>query len=135
MKLQLTAFLLRGNVIDLAIAVVIAAVFGAVITSFVNDVLVQLIAAIVTDPDFSNLSFTVNGGLTYYGQFLNTIITFVIVGAVVFYFVVVPINAMIARAKKEAPPEPSVKKCPECLSDIPVEARKCAYCVSPQAGG
>ena len=135
MKLQeLKTFLLRGNVIDLAIAVVIAGVFGAVITSFVNDILMQFIAAIVGQPDFSSLSFTINGTPIYYGKFLNTVITFVIVGAAVFYFVVVPVNAMMARFRKDPPPDPSIKKCPECLSDIPAEARKCAFCTSPQAG-
>ena len=133
MKLQdLKAFLLRGNVIDLAIAVVMAGVFGAVVASFVNDILMQIIAAIVGQPDFSTLSFGINGSPIFYGRFLNTIITFVIVGSVVFYFVVVPVNAMMARSKKEPPPDPSVKKCPECLSDIPAEARKCAFCASPQ---
>ncbi|MBN2203823.1 MAG: large conductance mechanosensitive channel protein MscL [Thermoleophilia bacterium] len=135
MKLQeLKAFLLRGNVIDLAIAVVIAGVFGAMITSFVNDVLMQFIAALFGQPDFASLSFSVSGSPIYYGKFLNTVITFVIVGAAVFYFVVVPMNAMIARFRKEPPPDPSIKKCPECLSDIPAEARKCAFCGSPQAG-
>ena len=135
MKLQeLKTFLLRGNVIDLAIAVVIAGVFGAVITSFVNDILMQFIAAIVGQPDFSSLSFTINGTPIYYGKFLNTVITFVIVAAAVFYFVVVPVNAMMARFRKDPPPDPSIKKCPECLSDIPAEARKCAFCTSPQAG-
>jgi large conductance mechanosensitive channel len=135
MKLQeLKTFLLRGNVIDLAIAVVIAGVFGAVITSFVNDVLMQFIAAIVGQPDFSGLSFTINGTPIYYGKFLNTVITFVIVGAAVFYFVVIPVSAMMARFRKDPPPDPSIKKCPECLSDIPAEARKCAFCASPQPG-
>jgi len=134
-KLQdLKTFLLRGNVIDLAIAVVIAGVFGAVITSFVNDVLMQFIAALVGQPDFSNLSFTVNGSPVYYGKFLNAVITFVLVGAAVFYFVVVPMNAMVARYKKQPLPDPSVKKCPECLSDIPAEAHRCAFCTSPQPG-
>ena len=134
MKLQeLKAFLLRGNVIDLAIAVVIAGVFGAVIASFVNDILMQFIAAIIGQPDFSSLSFSISGTPIYYGKFLNTVITFVIVGATVFYFVVVPVNAMMARYKKDPPPDPSVKKCPECLSDIPAEAHKCAFCASPQA--
>jgi large conductance mechanosensitive channel len=133
LKLQdLKTFLLRGNVIDLAIAVVIAGVFGAVVTSFVNDILMQIIAAIVGQPDFSTLSFDINGSPVFYGRFLNTIITFVIVGSAVFYFVVVPMNAMMARSKKEPPPDPSVKKCPECLSDIPAEARRCAFCASPQ---
>ncbi len=135
MKLQeLKTFLLRGNVIDLAIAVVIAGVFGAVITSFVNDILMQVIAAIVGQPDFSGLSFSINGTPIYYGKFLNTVITFLIVAAAVFYFVVVPVNSMMARFRKDPPPDPSIKKCPECLSDIPAEARKCAFCASPQAG-
>ncbi|HSL95490.1 MAG TPA: large conductance mechanosensitive channel protein MscL [Thermoleophilia bacterium] len=135
MKLQeLKAFLLRGNVIDLAIAVVIAVAFGAVVTSFVNDILMQIIAAIFGQPDFSALSFSLGDSEIYYGKFLNAVITFVIIGAAVFYFVVVPINAMNARFRKEPPPDPSIKKCPECLSDIPAEARRCAFCASPQAG-
>jgi large conductance mechanosensitive channel len=135
MKLQeLKTFLLRGNVIDLAIAVVIGAAFGAVVTSFVNDILMQVVAAIFGQPDFSALSFSLGGSEIYYGKFLNALITFVIIGAAVFYFVVVPINAMNARFRKEPPPDPSIKKCPECLSDIPAEARKCAFCTSPQAG-
>ena len=136
MKLnELKAFLLRGNVIDLAIAVVIAIAFGAVITSFVNDVLMQFIAAIFGQPDFSGLSFNINGSPVYYGKFLNAVISFLIVGAAVFYFVVVPVNALKARYSKEPPPDPSVKKCPECLSDIPAEARKCAFCASAQPIG
>ena len=136
MKLDdLKTFLLRGNVIDLAIAVVIAGVFGAVVTSFVNDILMQIIAAIVGQPDFSGLSFSINGSPIFYGKFLNTIITFVIVGSAVFYFVVVPVNAMLAKYKKEPEPDPSVKQCPECLSNIPAEARKCAFCTSPQHMG
>lgn len=135
MKLQeLKTFLLRGNVIDLAIAVVIGAAFGAVVTSFVNDILMQVVAAIFGQPDFSALSFGLGGSEIYYGKFLNAVITFVIIGAAVFYFVVVPINAMMARFRKDPPPDPSIKKCPECLSDIPAEARKCAFCASPQAG-
>ena len=136
MKLnELKAFLLRGNVIDLAIAVVIAIAFGAVITSFVNDVLMQFIAAIFGQPDFSGLSFSINGSPVYYGKFLNAVISFLIVGAAVFYFVVVPVNALKARYSKEPSPDPSIKKCPECLSDIPAEAKKCAFCASPQAFG
>ncbi len=135
MKLQeLKTFLLRGNVIDLAIAVVIGAAFGAVVTSFVNDILMQVVAAIFGQPDFAALSFGLGGSEIYYGKFLNAVITFVIIGAAVFYFVVVPINAMNARFRKEPSPDPSIKKCPECLSDIPAEARRCAFCASPQAG-
>lgn len=136
MKLQdLKAFLLRGNIVDLAVAFVVAVAFGAVVTSLVNDILMQLIAAIVGQPDFSGLSFDIGGSPIYYGKFLNTVITFVIVGTVVFYFVVVPVNAMMAKFKKEPAPDPSIKKCPECLSDIPVDARKCAFCASPQHMG
>lgn len=133
MRLQdLKAFLLRGNVVDLAVAVVIGAAFGAVVTSFVNDILMQFIAAIFGQPNFSALSFGLGDSEIHYGSFLNAVITFVIIGAAVFYVVVVPVNALNARYKKEPPPDPSVKKCPECLSDIPAPARRCAFCASPQ---
>jgi len=132
---DLKAFLLRGNIVDLAVAFVVAVAFGAVVASLVNDIIMQIVAAIIGQPDFSGLSFTINGSPIYYGKFLNAIITFVIVGTVVFYFVVVPVNAMMAKFKKEPPPDPSIKKCPECLSDIPADARKCAFCASPQNMG
>jgi len=132
---DLKSFLLRGNIVDLAVAFVVAVAFGAVVASLVNDVIMQIVAAIIGQPDFSSLSFDLNGTPIYYGKFLNTIINFVIIGTVVFYFVVVPINAMMAKYKKEPPPDPSIKKCPECLSDIPAEARKCSFCTSPQDVG
>ena len=132
---DLKSFLLRGNIVDLAVAFVVAVAFGAVVMSLVSDVIMQIVAAIIGQPDFSSLSFTINGSLIYYGRFLNAVINFAIIGAVVFYFVVVPVNAMMAKYKREPLPDPSVKKCPECLSDIPAEARKCAFCASAQDVG
>ena len=132
---DLKAFLLRGNIVDLAVAFVVAVAFGAVVASLVNDVIMQIVAAIIGQPDFSSLSFDLNGSPIYYGKFLNAVINFVIIGTVVFYFVVVPVNAMMAKHKKEPPADPSIKKCPECLSDIPADARTCAFCASPQNMG
>ena len=128
-------FLLRGNVVDLAVGVVIGAAFGAVVTALVKDLLTPLIAALVKAPDFSGLSFTINDSKFLYGEFLNALISFLIIAAAVYFFVVLPINALIARARKEPlPADPTTKKCPECLSEIPIAARKCAFCTSPVAG-
>ena len=127
-------FLLRGNVVDLAVGVVIGAAFGAVVASFVKDVLTPFVAAIVKQPDFSALSLTVNGSKIMYGSFFNALIAFVLVSAAVYYFVVLPINALVARARKEpAPADPTTKKCPECLSEIPIDARRCAHCTTALA--
>ncbi len=126
------AFLLRGNVVDLAIAVVIGVAFGAVVTSFVKDLVTPLIAALGGKPDFSNLYFTVNNSKFLYGDFINVVIAFVIIAAVIYFFVVVPYTALIERSRKEPPADPTTKKCPECLSEIPIDARKCAFCTSPQ---
>ncbi len=123
-------FLMRGNVVDLAIAVVIGAVFGAVVTALVKDLMTPLIAAIIGKPDFSNLTFTLHNSLFRYGDFINALITFVIVAAVVFFFIVLPLNALIARSRKEPPADPTTRKCPECLSEIPLEAKRCAHCTS-----
>jgi large conductance mechanosensitive channel len=123
-------FLMRGNVVDLAIAVVIGAAFGAVINAFVENLLTPLIAAIFGEPDFSALHFTINGSVFLYGSFINALITFVTVAAAVFFFVVKPINALQARAKTEPPADPTNKKCTECLSEIPLEARRCAHCTT-----
>ncbi|MCM2323598.1 MAG: large conductance mechanosensitive channel protein MscL [Oligoflexia bacterium] len=123
-------FLLRGNVIDLAVAVVIGAAFGAVVSSFVKDLLTPLVAAIFGKPDFSNLYFTVNNSRFSYGNFVNTLIAFLLIGAAVYYFVVLPVNALAARSRREAPAVPETQKCPECLSDIPVQARRCAFCAT-----
>jgi large conductance mechanosensitive channel len=128
-------FLLRGNVVDLAVAVVIGAAFGAVVTALVEDFVTPLIAAIGGQQDFSALDFTVHESTFRYGDFVNKALTFVVIAAVVFFFVVTPINALIARARREPPPDPTTRKCPECLSEIPVEARRCAFCTSQVAPG
>lgn len=127
------AFLLRGNVVDLAVAIVIGVAFGAVVTAFVEDLITPLIAAIFGKPDFAALDFTINDSTFRYGDFINKVIAFMTIAAAVFFFVVLPINALMARAKKEEPPDPTIKRCPECLSDVPAEARKCAFCTSALA--
>jgi large conductance mechanosensitive channel len=124
------AFILRGNVVDLAVAVVIGAAFGAVVLSLVSDLLTPLIGAIFGESDFSGLTFTINDSTFYYGNFINKVFTFLTVAAAVFFFVVVPVNALMARSHREPPPDPSIKKCPECLSDIAAEARRCAFCTA-----
>ncbi len=126
-------FLLRGNVVDLAVAVVIGAAFGAVVTAMVEDLITPIIAAIFGKPDFSALDFTVNDSTFRYGDFINAVIAFVLIAAAVFFFVVVPVNALMARARREPPADPSTRKCPECLSEIPLDARRCAFCTSEVA--
>jgi large conductance mechanosensitive channel len=126
------AFVLRGNVVDLAIAVVIGVAFGVVITAFVKDLVTPLIAALGGKPDFSSLYFTINHSKFLYGDFINAMIAFVIIAAVIYFFVVMPYQAMVERSRKEPPPDPTTKKCPECLSEIPKDARRCAFCTSPQ---
>jgi large conductance mechanosensitive channel len=126
-------FLLRGNVVDLAVAVLIGAAFGALVTAFTAGFITPLLAAIGGKPDFSALYFTVNKSHFRYGLFLNALIAFLILAAVVYFFVVVPINRLMERYKP-APDEPTpVKECAECLSSIPAAARKCAFCTSAQA--
>lgn len=124
-------FIMRGNVMDLAVAVVIGAAFGAVVTSFVTNILTPLIAAIVGKPDFSAFNLTINGAVIPYGIFLNALISFLLVAAAVYFFMVAPMNAWKARAARgQAPPDPTTKKCPECLSEIPIAAKRCAFCTS-----
>ncbi len=124
-------FIFRGNVVDLAVAVVIGAAFGAVVTAFVKDLLTPLIAAIFGKPDFSSLRFTLNGSEFLYGDFINAVIAFLLVAAAIYFFVVAPVNAINARLKRgEAPPDPTTKSCPECVSQIPIAARRCAFCTS-----
>jgi large conductance mechanosensitive channel len=124
-------FLLRGNVIDLAVAVVIGGAFGAVVTALVKDLLTPLIAAIVGKPDFSAIKFTVNGSIFLIGDFINGVVSFVMIAAAIYFFVVVPVNSIMARARRgQAPPDPTTKQCPECLSTIPIQARRCAFCTS-----
>lgn len=123
-------FLLRGNVVDMAVGIVIGAAFGAVVSGLVKDLLTPLIAAIVKQPDFSALTFTINGSKFPYGEFVNSLISFLIIAAAVYFFVVVPVNALIARARKEPPADPTTKKCPECRSEIAIDAKRCAFCTS-----
>jgi len=127
-------FVLRGNVVDMAVGVVIGAAFGAIVTAFVKDLLTPLIAALVGKPDFSAYVFEINGSKFLYGDFINAVISFLLIAAAVYYFVVLPVNALMARMKKAEPAAaPSTKKCPECKSDIPIDARKCAFCTSQLA--
>jgi large conductance mechanosensitive channel len=123
-------FILRGNVIDLAVGVVIGAAFGAVVTSFTSDLLTPLIAAMVGKPDFSAVVFTMGGGVFKVGNFLNALVSFLLIAAAVYFFVVTPVNALVARMRKApAPADPTTKKCKECLSEIPIDARRCAHCI------
>ena len=124
-------FLMRGNVIDLAVAVVIGAAFGAVVAALVKDLLTPLIAAVVGKPDFSAIYFTVNGSKFAIGDLINVVFSFVSVAAAVYFFVVLPVNTLQARlARGQAPPDPTTKSCTECLSTIPIGARRCAFCTS-----
>lgn len=124
------AFLMRGNVVDLAVAVVIGVAFGAVVTSLVEDMLTPVVAAIIGKPDFSNLTFEVNDSVFRYGSFINAIFSFVMIAGAIFFFVVVPYNHFVARMRKEPSPDPTTQKCLQCLSEIPVGARRCAFCTS-----
>src|ERR671935_1879878 len=115
-------FVLRGNVVDLAVAVIIGAAFGAVVTALVKDLITPIVAVIFGEHDFSALSFTINGSVFRYGDFLNAVIAFVSIAAAVYYFVVVPVNALMARRRTEPPVDETVRPCPQCLSEIPMKA-------------
>jgi large conductance mechanosensitive channel len=124
-------FVMRGNVLDLAVAVVIGGAFGAVIAALVKDLLTPLIGAVVGQPDFSGFTATVNGSTFLIGDFLNAVISFLLIALAVYAFVVVPMNALVARRRRGEPPtDPTTKKCGECLSEVPVAARRCAFCTS-----
>ena len=124
-------FMLRGNVVELAVAVVMGAAFTAVVTAFVKDLLTPIIAAVVGAPDFSAISVSINGSKMMIGDFMNALFAFLMVGVAVYFFVVLPMNALMARMRRgEAPPDPTTKKCPECLSEIAIAARRCAFCTS-----
>jgi large conductance mechanosensitive channel len=125
-------FLMRGNVVDLAVAVVVGAAFGGVVAALVKDLVTPLIAAIAGKPDFSAIIFTVNGSKFMIGDFINALVSFLLVATAVYFFVVVPVNAIVARSRRgEALPDPTTRKCPECLSDVAIAARRCAFCTSP----
>ena len=123
-------FVARGNAVELAIAVVLGVAFVAVITALVDDLLTPLIAAIVGKPDFSRLTFTIHRSVFKYGAFINAVIAFLLIAAAVFFFVIRPLNAFTQRMRKDPTPDPTTRKCPECLSEIPVAARRCAFCTS-----
>ena len=123
-------FLLRGNVIDLAVAVVIGAAFGAVVTALVEDLITPLIAAIGGQPDFSDIAFTINKSRFAIGSFLNALISFLIIAAVIFFFVVKPVNLLIERARRQPPADPTEKACPYCLNNVPLAATRCGFCTS-----
>lgn len=121
-------FLMRGNLVELAVAVVIGTAFGAVVTALVSDLITPLIAAIGGQPDFSSLTFTLNGSVFRYGAFLNALISFVVIAAVVYFFVVMPVARLLAYVQRNK--EATERACPECLSDIPIAATRCAYCTA-----
>ena len=126
-------FLLRGNVVDLAVGVVVGAAFGGVVTAFTKDLLTPLIAAVAGKPNFAAIQFTINNSRFLLGDFVNALVSFLIVAAAVYYFVVLPVNALISRARREPPADPTTKKCPDCLSEIAIGAKRCAFCTSPLA--
>jgi large conductance mechanosensitive channel len=124
-------FLVRGNVVDLAVAVVIGSAFTNVVNSMVKDIITPLIAAIGGKPDFSKLAITINNSTFTYGDFINTVISFLIMAGVVFFLVIKPINKLMQLTRRgEAPADPTTQNCPECLSEIPVKATRCKYCTS-----
>ena len=125
-------FILRGNVMDLAVAVVIGAAFTAIVNALVADLVNPLIAAIVHKPDFSYLILDVHGGKIKYGDFLNAVISFLLIAATVYFFFVMPLNALLKKVQpaKAAPP-PTTRACPECLAQIPIAAKRCQFCAQP----
>ena len=124
------AFILRGSVVDLAVGIVIGAAFGTVVAALVKDLITPLIAAIGGQPDFSSLRFTINKSTFLYGDFINAVVAFIILAAVVFFFVVRPVNALMARRKTELPADPTTRDCPFCLSSVPLKATRCPFCTS-----
>jgi large conductance mechanosensitive channel len=128
-------FILRGNVVDLAVGVVIGAAFGGVVTALTKDLLTPLIAALVGKPDFSKVAFAVRGTPFPVGDFINALVSFLLIAATVYFFVVTPLNALMARIHRAPKPaDPTTKKCPECLSEIPIEAKRCSFCTQPVMG-
>jgi large conductance mechanosensitive channel len=125
-------FVFRGNVLDLAVAVIIGGAFGAVVTALVKDLVTPLIAALFGKPDFSAIAFTINQSTFLIGDFINAVVAFLLIAASVYFLIVAPVNAMTERLSRgQAPPDPTRKSCPECLSDVPIAARRCAFCTQP----
>lgn len=128
-------FILRGNVVDMSVGVVVGAAFATVVSAFTKDLLTPLIAALVGKPDFSAISFTIHNSKFLLGDFINAAVAFLLVAAAVYFFVVTPVNLLVARMHRaDAPASPTSKKCPECLSEIPIDARRCAHCTQPVGG-
>lgn len=127
---DLKKFILHGNVVDLAVGVVMGAAFGAVVTSLVKDLITPIIAAIFGQPKFSKIAFTIHGSVFQIGDFINSLISFVLIGISIFFFIVLPVNKLVSRYRNVPAPDPNLRKCPECLSDMPVQARRCAHCAS-----
>ncbi len=125
---EFKAFLLRGNVVDLAVGVVVGAAFVSVVNALVADFLTPLIAVIIKVPSFGGMTFTLNGSTFAYGHFISALVSFLLVATAVFFFVVKPMNMLIERSRKEPPPDPTTKKCPECMSEMPIQARRCSHC-------
>ena len=127
---EFRAFILRGNLVDLAVAVVIGTAFAAVVAALVADIVTPLIAAVGGEPDFNALSFTINDSQFRYGHFLNAVFTFLVIAAVMFFLVIKPVNALLARRRTEPPQDEQTRECPECVSEIPAKARRCAFCTA-----
>ena len=128
-------FILRGNVVDMAVGVVIGAAFGGVVTEMTKAFLTPLIALIVGKSDYLKLKFTIHGTDFPVGEFFNACVSFFLIAAAIYFFVVTPVNELVARMNRgEKPPDPTTKKCPECLSEIPIDARRCAHCTQPVLG-
>jgi large conductance mechanosensitive channel len=123
-------FLLRGNVIDLAVAVIIGGAFGALVTALVEDIITPFIGALGGTPDFSNLSFTINNSKFLIGDFLNALISFLIISAVIYFFIVLPMNKIIAGLRRGEKIDPTEQTCPDCLSLIPLKAKRCKFCTT-----
>lgn len=124
-------FLLRGNIVDLAVAVVVGAAFGDIVKALVADLITPLIAAIGGQPDFSNISFAINGSNFMIGHFLNAVISFIIISAVIYFLVIIPMNKVTERLSKGEKVDPTEKTCPQCLSSVPLKAKRCKFCTSP----
>ena len=128
-------FLLRGNLVDMAVGIVIGVAFAAVVTALVSDLVTPLIAAIGGKPDFSGLSFTINKSHFLYGDFINALITFVVIAGVIFFLVIKPVNALMRRYKTEPAVDAATQACPHCLSEIPIGASRCAFCTQEVGAG
>jgi large conductance mechanosensitive channel len=130
---EFRSFILRGNLVDLAVAVVIGTAFTAVVNALVKDIVTPLIAAVGGEPNFGNLAFTINGSRFAYGDFLNALLTFLIVAAVMFFLVIKPVNILLDQLQTEPEVESPTRACPECLSQIPRPASRCAFCTAEVA--